>query len=132
LPLSLPLPATDDPRADLLAELRHFHAAVTRPHGVSLVGTVLAEEHATPALLDHFRQRIVAPRRMRVERILRRAVADQTLRPDLDIDAAANLLVGSFYARYLATSQIPADWPERILATVWPGWLAPTAPRKRR
>lgn len=123
LPLPLSLPVTDDPHADLLAELRHFHAAVTRPHGVNLVGTVLAEEHSTPALLAHFRQRLLAPRRTRVEGILRRAVTDRTLRTDLDIDAATNLLIGSFYARYLATSEVPETWPERVLATVWPGWL---------
>jgi AcrR family transcriptional regulator len=128
MPLPSPLPVTTDVRSDLLAELRHFHAAVTRPHGINLVGTVLAEEHTTPALLDHFRRRLLAPRRARVEGILHRGVKDGTLRADLDLDAATNLLIGSFYGRYLATSTVPADWPERTLATVWTGWLSDGSP----
>jgi AcrR family transcriptional regulator len=123
-PLPLPLPVTDDVHTDLLAELRHFHAAITRPHGFSLVGTVLAEEHSTPALLARFRERLLGPRRTRVEGILRRGVTGGTLHADLDVDVAANLLIGSFYARHLATSCVPADWPELLLTTVWPGWQA--------
>ena len=125
MPLPLPLPVTADVHGDLLAELRHFHAAVTRPHGVNLVGTVLAEEHSTPALLAEFRRRLLRPRRTRVERILRRGVAAGVLRADLDVDVATNVVIGSFYARYLAASHVPATWPARVLATVWPGWLRP-------
>ena len=46
-----PRPATDDVRADLVAELRHFRTSVTRPHGMSFVGTVLAEEHTPEGTL---------------------------------------------------------------------------------
>jgi AcrR family transcriptional regulator len=128
LPLPAQLPPTADVRTDLLAELRHFHAGVTRPHGINLVGTVLAEEHTTPALLKHFRQRLLDPRRARVADILRRGIADRTLRADLDIDVATSLLVGSFYARHLATSTVPADWPARVVTSVWPGWINPDRP----
>jgi hypothetical protein len=79
-----------------------------------------AEERTTPSLLARFRERLLAPRRARIERILTRGVSDGTLRADLDLDAATNLLVGSFYARYLASSEIPADWPDRIVDAVWP------------
>ncbi|HZZ47055.1 MAG TPA: hypothetical protein VFE65_09240 [Pseudonocardia sp.] len=54
-----PLRTSPDIRADLVAELKHFNAAVTRPNGMSFVGTVLAEEHQTPSLIGHFRDRLI-------------------------------------------------------------------------
>jgi hypothetical protein len=30
------------------------------------------------------------------------------------------MLIGSFYARYIATSDIPGDWAELTLRQVWP------------
>lgn len=115
-----PLPVTDDIRADLAAELRHFQTAVTRPHGLSFVGTVLAEEHLTPSLIARFRQRLVFPRRRRLAGTLERGIAAGTLRPELDIDAVTSMLIGSLYARYLASSEVPTDWPERVVETLWP------------
>jgi AcrR family transcriptional regulator len=120
LPLALPLPRTDDVHADLLAELRHFHAAITRPNGMSLVGTVLAEEFTTPSLIERFRERLIIPRRSRLSDLLKRGITLGVLRDDLDIDMATHLLIGGFYARYLETSDIPPDWPERTLAALWP------------
>ncbi len=115
-----PLPVTDDIRADLVAELRHFRTAVTRPHGLSFVGTVLAEEHLTPSLIARFRQRLLLPRRRRLAGTLDRGIRAGTLRPTLDVDAVTSMLIGSLYARYLASSEVPPDWPERVVGSLWP------------
>ena len=115
-----PLPQTDDIRADLVAELRHFRAAITRPNGFSFVGTVLAEEHLTPALIARFRERLVLPRRHRLAATLERGVRIGAVRPDLDVDAATGMLTGSVYAHHLAHGQLPEDWPERVVDTLWP------------
>lgn len=40
--------------------------------------------------------------------------------PELDVDAVTSMLIGSLYARYLACSKIPPDWPERVVETLWP------------
>ncbi|MGH3753653.1 MAG: TetR/AcrR family transcriptional regulator [Pseudonocardiaceae bacterium] len=115
-----PLPVTDNIRADLIAELRHFQTAVTRPHGLSFVGTVLAEEHLTPSLIARFRQRLLLPRRRRLAGTLGRGIRAGTLRPTLDVDAVTSMLIGSLYAHYLASSEVPPDWPERVVASLWP------------
>jgi len=39
---------TGDARADLVAELTLFRQGALRPHGMSMLGAVLAEEHETP------------------------------------------------------------------------------------
>ena len=116
-----PLRTTSDVRADLVAELRHFRAGVTRPNGMAFVGTVLAEEHHTPELIQHFRDRLVAPRRHRVEGVLERGMRDGALRPGLDTAAVTTALIGGIYARYIATGDVPQDWPERTVDAVWPG-----------
>lgn len=120
MPVDDPLPVTDDIHSDLVAELRHFQTAVTRPHGLSLVGTVLAEEHSTPSLIARFRERLVLPRRRRLARTLERGIHTGVLRPGLEIEAVTSMLIGSLYARYLASSEIPPDWPERVVGSLWP------------
>jgi AcrR family transcriptional regulator len=115
------LQTSEDVQADLVAELRHFRTAVTRPNGMAFVGTVLAEEQHTPDLIAHFRARLVEPRRRRVGGVLERGMRSGVLRPGLDVDVVTTALIGSIYARYLATGDVPADWPERTVASVWPG-----------
>jgi AcrR family transcriptional regulator len=120
-----PLPQTDDIHADLVAELRHFRAAITRPNGFSFVGTVLAEEHATPGLIARFRERLVLPRRHRLAATLERGMRIGAIRADLDVDAATGMLTGSVYAHHLAHGTLPEDWPERVVDTLWPALQAP-------
>lgn len=30
------------------------------------------------------------------------------------------MLIGSLYAHYLASSEVPPDWPERVVESLWP------------
>jgi AcrR family transcriptional regulator len=109
-----PPPSTDDPRADLIEELRGFRAGIERPHGMAMVGTVLAEEEHVPELLEHFRRDVVAPRRERVEAILARA----RLRRGLDVEMAAAMLIGSYYASYLLAGKPRPGWELRAVDAV--------------
>ena len=115
-----PLRTTPDVRADLVAELKHFRTAVTRPNGMSFVGTVLAEEHQTPELIRHFRERLVHPRRRRVEGVLVRGMRSGVLRPGIDVEVVTTMLIGSIYSGYIAAGEVPADWPERAVEAMWP------------
>jgi len=114
------LPAAEGPpRARALAILRNFQDNLRRTDAMSVVGTLLAEERRHPELLETFCRRLVGPRRA----LLRQALADGIEAgelPPADPEVLASMLIGSFYARYLATSEIPADWPDRTLRPVWP------------
>ena len=115
------LPATAaSPREHALAILRNFHANLERENAMALVGSLLMEERRHPELLEVFREQMAGPRRA----LLRRALADGAAAGELaglvDPDAVASMLIGSFYARYIATSDIPADWAERSLRLIWP------------
>ena len=109
---------TGDTRADLVARLRHFQRGVERPFGMSTLGSVLAEEHSTPELLKLFRERLVKPRRAELREVLEHARKRGEIREDADIEAVVNMLVGSYYAQYLAGDPFPEDWPEAVVDTV--------------
>lgn len=112
-----------DLRADLVAQLRHFRAGISRPYGIALVGTVLAEATETPELLAIYRAQIVAPRRRMLRSVLEAAACRGALRPDADLDVAVNALVGAFYAQALAGDPLSEDWEERIVDTLLAGLM---------
>jgi AcrR family transcriptional regulator len=107
---------TDDPYADLVAELGAFRRGVTRPDGLSLVGTML-QRGTDPELQRLYRERIVFPRRARLRAILERAVT-RGLVAGGDLELAVASLTGSFYALALAGT-IPPNWPLRAAAHAW-------------
>jgi AcrR family transcriptional regulator len=119
-----PPPAeTGDVRTDLIAQLRHFQRGVGRPYGVSLVGTVLSEEHETPELLALYREHVVHPRRRLVRAVLDRARERGELRAGADLDLAVTMLIGAYYGQYLAGDPFPPDWAERNVDAILRGLL---------
>lgn len=112
---------TGSTQADLIALLRDFRKKLLRPNGMSMIGTMLAEEQHTPQLLKLFREKIVTPRREGLMAILMAAKTRREIAADADVDAAVNMLVGSFYARYLTGEAISKDWPERVVNIVMKG-----------
>lgn len=121
LQLAEPSVDTGTTPGDLAQVLANFSRNLLRPNGMSLIGTVLAEEAHTPDLLALFRQRIVAPRRQMLRGILQRARRNGELRRGANIEAAINMLVGAFYARYLSGDPIPETFARDTVKIVWPG-----------
>ena len=87
---------------------------------MAVVGTLLAEEHRHPELLRTFRTRLTEPRRDLLRQALTDGIKAGNLPRSVDPEVLASMLIGSFYARYLATSDLPDDWAERTLCQVWP------------
>jgi AcrR family transcriptional regulator len=128
-----PRPApTDDVRADLIAHLRLLRAGLERPFGMAMVGTVLAEEHATPELLALFRERLVAPRRRELRAVLEAARARGELRDAANVEVAVTALVGAFFARYLAGESLRGRFVTTLVDTILDGLLSPGASRRAR
>lgn len=109
---------TQDVLADLTAELANFERGVSRPGRLSLVGAMLQDSTA-PQVLERYRDRVVAPRRSRIRAILERAQQLQLIDQDADIEVALTLCTGSWYARALAESLPPPNWPTRTAQLVW-------------
>ena len=119
------VPETGDTRADLIAHLRYFRAGVSRPFGMAMVGTVLAEEHDTPQLLAFFRRHVIEPRRAMLRAVLARGRERGDLRPDADIEMGAQMLVGAYYAQYLAGIPFREGWDEHVVDTILMGLRRP-------
>lgn len=111
-------PESDDPFADLVAELTAFRDGVSRPNGIGMVGSML-QDATDPELVALYRRRIVAPRRARLRRILERAVEQGLIADDADIDYAVAACTGLYYSLHLAGAKIARNWPERTARLVW-------------
>jgi AcrR family transcriptional regulator len=109
---------TDDPFAELVAELSDFRRGVSRPGRLSLVGTML-QDNTDPAVVARFRDRVVAPRRRRLRAILEHARTMGLIDADADLEVAVTMCTGSWYGRALAGAPPPARWPERTAALIW-------------
>lgn len=112
---------TGDTRADLISRLRHFRKGIERPFGMAMLGSILTEEHSTPELLALWRERLVKPRRAELREVLEHARERGELREGGDVEAAVNMLIGSYYAQYLAGNPFPDDWPEAVVDAVLAG-----------
>ena len=111
-------PPTDapDPRDHALAILRNLHDNLRAMPAMRILGSLLVEEVRHPELLALFKVRLVEPRRA----LLRRALEAGGLGGTADPDVLTSMLVGSFYGRYVTVAGVPDDWPERVLAPIWP------------
>jgi len=115
------VPETGATRADLIAHVRYFRTGVSRPFGMAMIGTVLAEEHDTPELLAFFRRHVIEPRRVMLRAVLDRARERGELRPGADIEMGSQMLVGAYYAQYLAGIPFREGWDERVVDAVLMG-----------
>lgn len=111
-------PPTDDAYTDLISELEAFRRGVSRPDGVSMVGTMLVDS-TDPELVQLYRDRIVATRRDRLRSILQRGQDTGELDPDADIELALTMLTGSWYANALTGSAPLPHWARRTARLTW-------------
>jgi AcrR family transcriptional regulator len=99
---------TDFPQAaSALESLRQqldLQAAFFRSSRGNLIRSLVAEAQSDAELAAAFRERWLNPRREGVRKILQAAITEGSLRSDMNIDAAMDLLYGSLYYRLLLGS----------------------------
>ena len=91
--------AIESLRRQLDLQVAFFHSA----RG-NLIRSLVAEAQSDIELSAAFRDRWLHPRREGVRQILQAAIKEGSLRRDIDIDAAIDLLYGSLYYRLLLGS----------------------------
>jgi AcrR family transcriptional regulator len=96
---------TDFPEAgsaiESLRQQLDLQAAFFRSSRGTLIRSLVGEAQSDSVLAIAFRERWLNPRREGVRQIMRAAVAEGSLRSDIDIDTAIDLLYGSLYYRLL-------------------------------
>ena len=75
----------------------------------------------TPELLQTWRERVVGPRRAALRAVLEEARAGGEVRSDADLDRVVSMLIGSYYAAYLAGGRPPRSWPAEEVDIVLSG-----------
>ena len=106
-------PLSGDLRADLVAQLRHLRATFERV-GMSVLGVCLAEEEHVPDLIEELRARSLRPGRQVLRDALLAARDRGEIGRDADLEAAIEMAIGAYYARYLSGEGFAPGWEERI------------------
>ena len=120
---------TDDPYADLIAELRSFQRGITSVHGLALAGAVLAGT-TSPSVAAAYRATVVAPRRQRL-----RAVFDRASEAGLIVATPSErarlvaMCTGSWYGHALAGDRPGRNWGHRHRSRGLAGRPGPLTPR---
>jgi AcrR family transcriptional regulator len=108
-------PLSGDVRRDLIRELTLFREGALRPHGMTMLGVVLAEEHETPELLELFRRHVIAPRRENLRRIMKAGREAGQITAGADIELGITMMIGALYSAYTAGRPPGPDWPRKVV-----------------
>ena len=71
-------------------------------------------------MLESFRERVIHPTRRQMEAVLKLARDQGQIPADSDPETMIEMLIGSYLYRTLSGRPIPKNWPERMVAAIWP------------
>ena len=112
-----PDPQTGSARSDLVQLLEDARRRIDR----TVTATVLVEAQTHPEVLEAARRQMIVPAVERFRRVLPAGIARGELRAGLDVDAAADALLGSYFNRCYERGRSGPEWPEQAVAAIWPG-----------
>jgi AcrR family transcriptional regulator len=115
-----PAPDTGSARDDLASALDFARLRFD----LSVTGTLLTEERDHPELLEAARRQMIVPAIDRFRGVLRGGIERGEVRADLDVDAVAHALLGSFFMRYLERGRPGPRWAAEVVTTLWPALAA--------
>lgn len=109
---------TDDPFADLVAELEHFRHCITDAEALALAGLML-QDGVDESFRAAYREHLVRPRRARLRACLQRGIEAGLLDENADLAVAGSVMTGSWYAFAISGAPVPDDWARRTATLVW-------------
>jgi AcrR family transcriptional regulator len=134
--LELVGPQTDFPsvpRASESIKLQlHLQVKFFRSKYGRLIRSLLAEAQSNEELAEAFRERWIVPRRRGVMAILKKAISQGQLRPDIDLELTTDLLYGPLYYRLLiGTGTITTTFADALYEQFMVGHQPETSSRPR-
>ena len=111
-------------RSDLVTVLDALRHRVEATQPGRVLRTLVGASFTNDELRARYRDRLLLPRRRILEDVIRRGVADGTLREGLDVDRAVDLLLGPVMYRLLLRPEdgpIPRRWLEELVDEVLGG-----------
>jgi AcrR family transcriptional regulator len=122
-----PLRISEDVRADVVAFLGRHPPKPRSELRSRLMPHLMAYAVRRPAFGQAWRLRVIDPPRLQLAELLKRAVDEGQLSPDLDIDVAAVELLGPMMYRNLLRlmgGHPPENLAEVIVSTLWKAYGA--------
>jgi AcrR family transcriptional regulator len=90
-----------------------------------IIAAVIGAGQSEPEMLEAFQNYYVEPRRREARELLRQAMKNGEIRPDLDPDMILDILYGPLYLRLLIKSgPLTLDFIDQVFEIVWPGLRA--------
>jgi AcrR family transcriptional regulator len=115
-------PAFDsgDPRADLVALLTHLARKVKKEQLAKIWPRVIGYATSNPTFGRALQEYVFRPRREMILRILKDAAEKEGLRPGIDPELAADLLIGPImHRRFIDEGNVPPEMPEQVVRYFW-------------
>ena len=112
-------PDTGSARTDLIATLE----AVRQRIDPTVTATVLVEAQTHPEILEAARTADDRPRRRALPARAAQGRRERTsCKADLDVDVAADALLGSYFTRYYERGRPGPEWPQQVVDALYPGF----------
>ncbi len=125
-----PLAKTGDNRADMIAVLKRQPQARRGDLQARLMPHLAAYAARNPAFNKAWRASMLAPARIELTQLLKRAIAEGSLPADLNLDVSLRLLMGPMIYGQLMTAmdrKFPEDMAERVVDAFWRAHSLPLA-----
>ena len=117
-----PVPKTGDDRADVIAVLKRQPQARRDDVCSRLMPHLAAYAARNPEFGKAWRASMLRPARTQLTQLLKRAIADGSLRPDMNLDVSVALLMGPMMYGHVMKSmdrRLPEDMAERVVDAFW-------------
>ena len=113
-----------DTRARLIAVMQGTRERMIDGSGMTILRQILAESKRNPELVRLHRERTIQPKMAAMVGLLEDGVARGEVSPGADLQLIAELLAGSWMARWNRGGEFPEDWSERVVDAIWPALVA--------
>jgi AcrR family transcriptional regulator len=111
----LAIPDLGDTRAELVTVTQACIGRLTESDFGPVVGAMLCEIAANPAVGDRFRAVVVQVRRDEVRHVVERGVARGDLPASIDLEVATELLIGPIYFRLVFGGALDGEFGEKVV-----------------
>ncbi len=109
------------PREAMVEAVRRLDPRFHNPRAMTLHGNFMAEAEREPGLLAQMREQGNQPRCQELAEVLIELQRRGAVREDVDVDMIVSLCFGSYFADFNRYGrEVPADFAERVVATLWP------------
>ena len=123
------VPKTDDIRTDLITLLERLRVFMSDVKGGSIFPWLVGEVAAGTEVGRHYANAVILPRRAMIAQVIGHAIEIGTLRSDLDVQLAVDMITGPAILRKLIEPLrgVEEGWEVKLVDALLEGWQSNTA-----